>query len=177
MGASEKKKMSAEEQQQAWLKYAAPGEAHGYFRRLEGRWRASVKFWMGPAAPPQASDGMSENTLILGGRFLQSKFMGDTPFGPFEGMSIDGYDQLGGKHIGVWLDSMGTMMMWFEGTVDESGAVREMISNHLDAATGEPAQMKSKTTIISDDEHLYEGFKKEDDGWLKNMEITYTRKK
>jgi hypothetical protein len=49
--------------------------------------------------------------------------------------------------------------------------------NHLDAATSGPAQMKSKTTIVSDDEHLYEGFKKADEGWQKTMEITYKRKK
>ena len=60
---------------------------------------------------------------------------------------------------------MGTMMMVFKGQVDESGAVREMISDHLDAMTRKPAQMKSKTTYISKDEHLYEGFKKTDKGW------------
>lgn len=167
-----------EEQMQAWMKFAEPGKEHEFLERLVGKWRAYTKFWMDPSSPPEEAEGVAENKLILGGRFLQSSYKGPTPFGQsFEGMSIDGYDRLGGEHIGVWMDSMGTMMMVFKGRVDKSGTVREMISDHLDAMTQKPARMKSKTTYISENEHLYEGFKQTEKGWEKNMEITYKRKK
>jgi hypothetical protein len=180
MSKAAKKESPMEEQMQAWMKFAEPGKEHEFIARLKGKWCAYSRFWMGPLSPPQEAEGVSENKLILGGRFLQSTYKGPTPFGPsFEGLSIDGYDRLGGEHIGVWMDSMGTMMMVFKfkGQVDESGTVREMISDHLDAVTQKPAQMKSKTTYIGTDEHLYEGFKQTEKGWEKTMEITYKRKK
>jgi len=33
-------------------------------------------------------------------------------------MSIDRYDNQKQKYVGVWIDTMGTMMLQFEGTCD-----------------------------------------------------------
>lgn len=50
---------------------AAAAPQHASIARFGGRWRAEVRFWMDPAAPPHVSHGVMENALILGGRFLQ----------------------------------------------------------------------------------------------------------
>lgn len=158
----------------AWAKYAEPGEEHAYLQRMEGSWNARVKFWMQPGADPQESEGKMSNQLILGGRFLQSNYEGDTPMGPFQGFSLDGYDKLEEKYVGVWADTMGTMMMVFRGHVEDD--VRTMIAEYKDPMSGNPTKMKGVTTIVGENEHKYQGYGLMPNGeWFQQMEIVYTR--
>jgi hypothetical protein len=39
---------------------------------------------------------------------------------PFEGMGCMGYDNVAKKHVSAWIDSMGTGIMYSEGTCDGS---------------------------------------------------------
>ena len=162
-----------EEMMAAWMEVASPCKEHEYLKRIEGAWKAQTKFWMDPDGPPQESVGTMTNEAILGGRFMQSRYEGDTPWGPFSGMAIDGYDRIRKKFTGIWMDSMGTVMMIFEGDVD--GDVRTMESNYVDPK-GKPSKMKGVTTIIGENEHKYESWcQGSDGGTFKNMEIVYTR--
>ncbi len=176
MANSKQKDRSTEDRTQAWLRYAEPGPEHEFFRQQEGDWRLLTRFWMDPGSLPIESEGVSENRMILGGRFLQSVYKGPTPYGPvFEGISIDGYDRLAGRHVGIWIDSMGTMMMVFTGDVDVSGKVRTMTGEFTDASTGRTSQMITKTTLQDEHAYLYEGFRQTASGWIKSMEIEYFR--
>ena len=162
-----------EAQMAAWMELAAPSKEHEYLKRLEGTWKARTKFWMSPDQPPQESQGTMTNKLILGDRFLQSNYEGDTPWGPFSGMAIDGFDRIKKKYTGLWMDSMGTAMMVFEG--DRDGDVKTMFSECVDP-TGKQAKTKGVTTILSRDEHRYESYVSAPNGeTFKNMEIVYTR--
>ncbi len=162
-----------DEMMQAWMKVAAPAEEHEFLKRLAGDWKASTTFWMAPDAPPATSDGTMKGVMLLGDRFLQSTYEGDTPWGPFSGMAIDGYDRIRNVHVGIWMDSMGTVMMNFEGSAE--GDVRTMTCNFT-SPTGEPATMRGITTIVSDNEYRYESYASGPDGSeFKNMEIVYTR--
>ncbi len=163
-----------QDQMAAWMKYANPGEKHDYLKKLEGKWTGKAKFWMQPGAPPTESEGTAVNTLILGGRFLQSSYTSEVMGQPFEGFGLDGYDIHKQKYIGLWSDTMTTKMLVFEGTCD--GKVREMFSEFDDPMTDKPTQMKGLTTIISDNEHKYEGWNLGPDGeFRKSMEVVYTR--
>ena len=162
-----------EEQMAAWMEVGSPASEHEYLKKLEGTWKAKLKFWMAPNTEPQESEGTSTNKLILGDRFLQGNYEGQTPWGAFSGMSIDGYDRIRNKYTGLWMDSMGTIMMVFEGSVD--GNVRTMMCDFVDPS-GKPSQMKGVTTIVSENEHKYESWAQTPDGdTFQNMEILYTR--
>jgi hypothetical protein len=163
-----------DEQMAAWMKYASPSEEHEFLKKLSGTWNASVKMWMKPDDPPQESKGTAKNEMIFDGRYLVSKFDGDTPFGKFQGMAVDAYDRINEKYSGIWLDSMGTLIMVFEGQAE--GNVRTMVSEFTNPMTGKPAKMKGVTTIVGEDEHRYESWTDGPDGKLyKNMEIVYKR--
>ena len=165
-----------DEQMAAWMKYAQPSERHEFLTKMAGTWNAKATFWMQPGAPPTESEGTMVNEMILGGRFLQSRYDANFMGSPFQGMAIDGYDILKVKFVGVWLDTMSTMMLQFEGDCDDAGEVRTMVAHYTDAMTGNPAQMKGATTIIGEDEHRYEAWQTGPDGNLhKSMEIVYTR--
>ena len=165
-----------QEQMQAWMKYANPAEHHEFLNKLAGKWHATVTFWMQPGADPMQSEGTAENEMILGGRFLQCKFTGNMMGQPFHGMSIDGYDNHSKKYQGIWMDTMGTIMLVFEGTVDADGRVRTMMTEFLDPMTNAMKKMKGVTTIEDENRHRYEGWNSGPDGNLvRAMEIVYTR--
>ena len=122
------------------------------------------------------SEGTAENELILGGRFLQSRFRGTMMGQPFEGMAIDGYDNHSKKYQGIWIDLMGTIMISFEGTIDADRRVRTMMAEFLDPMTDTLKKMKGVTTLEDENRHRYDGWNQGQDGeFFKAMEIVYTR--
>ena len=162
-----------DEQMAAWMKYASPAEEHEFLMKLSGAWTNTVKMWTNPDGPPQESTGTATNELIMDGRFLQCRFEGKTPWGDFSGMAIDGFNRIDKKYQGIWLDSMGTIMMVFEGEVD--GDVRTMTCQYTNPMTGKSTKMKCVTTIDGNG-HRYESWAEGPDGkTFKNMEIDYTR--
>ena len=167
--------LAQEPDMEAMMKLAQPGEHHKMLAMLEGTWKTQGTFWMVPGAPPTKSDGISKNTMIMGGRFLQSELKADFMGTPFTGLGIDGYDNASQKHIGTWMDSMGTMIMSSEGTCSDDHKVRTMISEFQDPATGKPMKMKQVITIVDSDKYIFEAYMVTSEGEVKAMEIIYTR--
>ena len=158
------------------MKLAQPGEHHEHLAKLAGKWNSKGKFWMQPGAEPTVSEGTVEVTSIMGGRWMKSDFEADFMGLPFSGLGLDGYDNLSQKHIGVWVDSMGTMMMTFEGTCQDNGRVTTTYSKFNDPASGTAMTMKAVTTIIDDDSWKLDAYMRAPDGnEFKSMEILYTR--
>ena len=87
--AGDKKEMSPEEK--AWVEFMTPGWAHELLAKQTGKWKTETKFWHAPGTPPEVSPGELESKMVLGGRYLESKFTGLAMGQPFEGMSIEGY--------------------------------------------------------------------------------------
>jgi hypothetical protein len=95
---------------------------------------------------------------------------------PFQGMSLDGFDNRKQEHTGVWIDSMGTVMMVFEGACDQKGEIRTMIAEYTDGLSGRLAQMKGVTTVVGENEHRYEAWTTGPDGEpFRTMEIIHRR--
>ena len=160
------------EEMAAWMALSEPSKEHEFLERLVGTWNARTRFWMAADAPPIESSGVSTNEMILGGRFLQSMFVGEM-FGPFEGIGIDGFDRLHEKYVSIWMDNMGTMIMNFEGRVQ--GDVRTLMSEMV-GPDGEKSTMKWITTIVGHNEHMAEGYEaKPGGGFRKTMGIVFTR--
>lgn len=164
---------------QAWMKYAAPGEYHAHLEPLVGKWEQSVKWWMAPGMPPETSTGTSEYKWILGKRFLQQHFKGESGEQTFEGMGLIGYDNFKKKYTSMWTDNMSTSIMTALGTCDESGKVFTMIGKHDDVFSGKPNQeFRSITRIVNNTTVVDEMFMHGPDGKeYKAVEVTYTRKR
>ena len=178
--AQEQKQMSAEEKaaMEAMMKAATPGDAHKKLAGMVGTWDTTVKMYNAPGAPPQVTTGVSENKLVLGGRWVQETFNGTFMGMPFSGIGYTGYDNIKKQYVGTWMDTMSTSLMQSSGTGDASGKSFEFNSTMDDPVTGKSVTTKSTMTVTDENHHSMEMWMPGPDGKMfKMMEINYTRKK
>lgn len=172
--------MSAEQKamMDAWMKFATPAEGHKALQGMVGTWDAEVTSWMEPGQPPVMSKGTSENRMVLGGRWVESRFTSEMMGMPFEGLGFTGYDNYKKKYIGTWMDNMSTAVMVSEGFYDAAGKVMTSTSTMDDFMTGKPSKIRMVTTIVDPDQHRFEMFGPDPSGKeVKQMEIRYKRRK
>jgi len=187
LGVSVKPAMEKEKGQEAkndmqtmmevYTKLGAPGETHKVLASMAGRWNTKIKSWMEADKLPMESTGTCEQKMILGGRFLQQEFNGEMMGSPFTGIGVTGYDNHTKKYVSTWIDSMGTAILFFEGT---GSADRKTITQEAcyDDPIKGPMKWRSVTRIVDDDTHLFEMYGTDKSGKeVKMMEITYTRRR
>lgn len=178
--AAEVKQMSAEEKamMEKYMKAATPGPAHRRMAKMAGRWKAKVTSWMSPGAPPTVSQGSVEYRPLLGGRYLEQKFKGDMAGQPFEGMGLEGYDNVTGERWGTWVDSMSTGTMLMKGKCSPEATTCTMSGEASDAVQGKAVTFTATTTVKDDDNFSFELSGPAPDGTVyKMMEMQYTRAK
>lgn len=162
---------------QAWMAAGIPNEHHENLSRMAGDWDMHLKMWMEPGTPPMEFTGETHNTMIMGGRFLQSQISTELGGEQLKSMGLEGYDNVKKKHISLFIDNSGTAMQVSEGECSEDGKVITSWPESLDPASGKITKMKTKLTIISDDRYLFEASEQGPDGeHIQKAEINHIRK-
>jgi uncharacterized protein DUF1579 len=170
-------KMDEKAMMEMMAKYSTPGAEHKKLESYVGTWDTSVKMWMEPGAAAQESTGTAENSMILGGRYLQQKFEGTMMGQPFSGIGYTGYDLYKKRYISTWMDTMGTSIMSMTGNPDASGKM-VMTGSMDDPMTGKKMNFKEVMTDVDNDHQVFEMWATGANGKMfKNLEIHYTRKK
>jgi hypothetical protein len=160
----------------AFKAFAAPGKEHEQFKRLVGTWDAEVVSIHDPTAPPEKAKAKATFRLLLGGRYLQQQFAGESDGQKFEGLGISGYDNAQKKFVGSWIDSVGTGIMHTEGHYNAEKD--ELVEIGESSSPAGPMKLKMITQYVSDDKMVFTmlmllpGNQEQ-----KMMEITYTRAK
>ncbi len=155
----------------------APGEHHQHLAALIGEWDYSMLIWNSPTSDPLELTGSSEARWTLGGRFVETYYHGDFQGRPFEGHSIDGYDNQKKKYTNVWRDNLGTYTVVSEGNCTEDGRVRTMSYQFSDPASGLTLTNENVITVIDENTNQSESFIKSSTGQsFKNMELKTTRR-
>jgi hypothetical protein len=163
---------------EAMTKAATPGDAHKKLESMIGTWDTKVTMWMDPSKPPAESTGTSENRWVLGNRYVQQTFEGTFMGQPFSGIGYTGYDNIGKKYMGTWMDTGSTEMMNMTGKSDAAGKVMTFSGTMNDPMTGKACKLTSKVTVADNDHHTMEMWGPDPSGKVyKMMEITYVRKK
>jgi hypothetical protein len=119
-----------------------PEPEHAVLKEDIGRWKAEMKVWMAPDAPPEMTTGTETNRL-LGGLWLISDFRAEFAGEPYQGHGINGYDPVKKKYVGTWVDSMSKTMISMEGDYDAATKTMTMLGKSYD-----PAQQKLIDTKI-----------------------------
>lgn len=162
----------------AAMERTMPGPQHAALAKMAGTWDAKVKAWMTPDQPPMESTGTCEETMIMGGRYLQQTFHGDMMGQSFDGMGYTGFDNVTQKYIGFWMDNMSTGWMSSTGTASADGKTFTFTGDMSDTMTNRVLPNKQVVTCADDNHMRFELWAPGPDGKdMKWIEIEYTRKK
>jgi hypothetical protein len=164
---------------EAWQKASTPGEAHKRLaEQFAGTWDTRQSMWMDPAAPPTVDTGRSVNTPVFGGRQLRMDFKGAWMGQPFDGVGFSGYDNVKGKYVSSWMDSMSTGLFVAEGDYDAASRIytyRGQMPDPMKPGTSVP--IRNVVRIVDNDHHVFEMYESRDGKEAKTMQIEYTRAK
>ncbi|MBM4000955.1 MAG: DUF1579 domain-containing protein [Planctomycetes bacterium] len=153
----------------ARAQFPTPGPEHKYFERFVGTWDATVD------SQGEISKGTAVYKMDLGGLWLVSTF--EASFGDvkFSGRGYDGYDPARKKYVGVWIDSMSTSPMTFEGTLKDNvlTAVSETVG-----PDGKPVKANLVTEAKDRDTMVFTMSMPDGNGGSQTMmTVTYKRRK
>jgi hypothetical protein len=141
---------------EAMEKAATPGEHHKHLARSVGKWTVTTKMFM-PGQPPMETSGTMEGEMVLGGRYLQSVFKSTMMGQPFEGRSLDAYDNASQSFVNTWIDNMGTGVLVSHGDCsDPSCKVVTFTGIMVDPMTGGKVTTKNVTTWQDADHYKME---------------------
>ena len=160
--------------------FAEPGEEHEELADSAGTWNVETVISM--RGQEMRTKGTSERTALCGGRFLLERTKGTMMGMPFEGVCITGFDNRTQEYNTVWMDSMGTYMMFASGKKGEDGWV-EMTGIVKDAMSPEGRAWKTRVKHDGADKIVREVFDTMPDApggeakMTKMMDTISTRKK
>jgi hypothetical protein len=169
---------SMDEMMAAWMKANAANEHHETLARMVGTWQAKSKYRPDPDAPWSESTAVSEQKMIMGGKFLIENISGEMmPGMKWEGMGITGYDNVKQKYTSAWIDSMSTAIMTSLGTIDDAKKVITFHGTVDDPMTGKRDKpVKTILRMINDGKTVVEMYEKDANGeWYKNLEVVYAK--
>ncbi len=151
---------------------AKPGPQHELLKQIEGTWDAMIK-----AADGSEMKGSMTAKMECGGLWLLSEFKADFGGQDFHGRGTDGYDADKKKFVSIWVDSMSTAPMIFEGDYDEAAKTFTMTGQGK-GMDGKPAKFKSVSKLTDKDHHTFKMFIVGPDDKESLMEThEYSRKK
>jgi hypothetical protein len=126
----------------------------------------------------ETSKGTATFTPMMGGRCVRGTYKGTMMGQPFEGMSLDGYDNVTGKFWSTWIDNMGTSLSVSHGERSEDGTTLEHWGSMPDPMGGEDWSMHSIITYGKDTCSMQMFISMPDSGdETLSMTVEYTRKK
>lgn len=163
------------EEMKAWQEYMTPSEMHKVLSRYDGKWNAHITMWMAPEQPPMQSKGTCENEMIMDGRYQNSTFKADMMGMPFEGKSITAFDNATKMFKSIWIDNMGTGMMFMEGPMNEESKSIEMKGTMVDPMSGKSIEVRQVLKLVNENEQFFEMFMNYEGKEFKSMEISYMR--
>ncbi|MDZ4806117.1 MAG: DUF1579 domain-containing protein [Candidatus Eisenbacteria bacterium] len=175
----DKMAMDPDAMMKEWAKMNGPSDGHKIFDKYVGKWTATTKMWMDPAAPPsEEMGGMAEFSMMMGGRFLSQKFTSSMMGMPFEGFGTTGYDNFRKEYVSTWVDNISTATMMMNGGMKDAKTI-EMTGLMDEPMTGEKDKKVRSSETWTDDNHftwaMYDNIPGK--GEVKVMEISYTRVK
>ncbi len=160
-----------------WMDYMTPGDMHKMLANGVGNWTMNTSWWMAPGTEPTKSEATAVSEMILGGRYLQTKVTGSMMGMPFNGISIEGYDNALKTFHTMWIDDMGTGLMTMTGTYNEAAKQISYAGKMCDPISGTMVDVRQIVTYNADGSFKMEMYGPGPDGKeYKTMEIVSVRK-
>jgi hypothetical protein len=156
-------------------KMPPPTKEHEWLKQLAGEWDLSFEMYMDPAKPMSGKG--TETTKMLGGFWAQSEMKCTMMEQPMSGNMTLGYSPEKKKYIGTWVDSMGSQLWTYQGTVDESGKILTLdTEGPCPMQGGKICAFKEVIEIKDKDNRTFSSSVQMDGKWVKMMQVTYKRR-
>ena len=157
------------------MRLGTPGEEHAGLAQSVGSWDVEGRWWSPGSAEGQPMVASAERKTILNGRLVQETFRTDWGGMPFEGMLLQGYDNLKGEYWSAWYDNMSTWGGHSTGNYNAEGQlVLEGVMH--DAMSPEGRLVRTVVTEHGDDNITMQMFDVSADGDAQiSMELHYKR--
>lgn len=169
---------SPQEIEEAMQAAGITGPQHKLLTGLVGKWKAEVKWWMDPSGKPEVSQGISVNTVVLGGKFIREDYAGKMMGRPFQGVGYLGYDNVAKQYTSSWMDSMSTAAMTGTGSYDAVTKSWSYFSSMSCPLTNSKREFKTITRVVDKNHHVMEMYDHLPDGKeFLSMQIDYKRTK
>ena len=169
------KKEDKKDPQATFEPKSKPGVGQKFLERFVGDWEVAKAFHP-KMGEPVKQKGECRQTMIHGGRFLQSEFTFEAEGGKTTGTGLIGFEPESGKFTSVWIDSRQTRMSFRQAEGKFEGEQIVLFSKELDGKEGR----RSKTvTKLEDDgkKIIHRQFAVNQDGTERLvMELAMTRK-
>ena len=151
--------------------FPKPGPEHDKLKELVGEWDAVMEM------QGQKSKATATYKSICGGMWIESDFEGDLGGLKFQGHGLDGYDLKKKKYVGVWVDSLESAPMHFEGDYDPKSKLLVMTGESL-GMDGKPQKFKTTTETKDKDHFTFKMYMVQPEGKEQlAFTIDYTRRK
>jgi hypothetical protein len=164
-----------QEAMKKWMEYMTPGTAHQSFAKMVGNWKAIVTVFDAQSGEQNKSEGSAAYEMVLGGKYLKSTFKGIVMGMPYEGMGLDAYDNATKEYISIWIDNMGTGVMYMKGKWDDDSKSFIYTGNVVNPMTGKEEKNKNVLKITDDDHMVMTSYTFVGEKEVKQMEIQYSR--
>jgi Protein of unknown function (DUF1579) len=164
---------------QACMVAGTPGEHHAGLARGVGTWAGKTEMWMAPGMPSMKSECESTVKSIMDGRYVQIENKGEMPgMGMFQGMGVNGFDNVSGKFVSTWIDNHSTGIMVGTGELSKDGKVLTWNCTYNCPINKKPAIMRQVETFTSDTTMTLEMFGTDPKSGkeFKMMKIDFTKK-
>jgi hypothetical protein len=141
------KKEDKKDPQATFEPKSKPGAGQKFMEKFVGDWDVTKTFHPRMGEPVRQK-GQCRQTMIHGGRFLQSEFTFEADGGKTTGTGLIGFESEAGKFTSVWIDSRQTRMSFRQAEGKFDGEQIVLFSKELDGKEGR----RSKTvTKLEDD--------------------------
>ncbi len=130
---------------------SGPGAGQKFLQKFVGDWDVAKAFYPRGGGEPSRAKGTCRQTMIHGGRFLQSEFVFGEGNAKTTGTGTIGFDTATGKFTSVWIDSRATRMSLRQSRDPFNGEEIVLYSASLDGSGGREARPSRTVTRLQDD--------------------------
>jgi len=140
----------------AYAQAATPNEYHEQLCETVGHWTFEATTHLGPVS--ETSKGTAEFEALLGGRYVMQRTKGEMLRGEFEGLGINGYDNVAREFFTFWIDSWSTGIYVLRGPAPKEGEPLVLKGEACDAMSPKGRPWRMVQTWPSADEFKVEVF-------------------
>jgi hypothetical protein len=154
-----------------------PGAGQKFLEQFVGLWDVDKTFYP-RSGEPVRTKGECRQTMIQGGRFLQSEFTFQGPAGKTTGLGLIGFEPETGKFTSVWVDSRQTRMSLRQSEEKFDGRQIELFGKSLGGAAKKGGRSRTESRIEDDGKTIvHRQYTQAPDGKERPiMELRMTRK-